>query len=89
METKQIQDVKPISDAAMDAGLKFAMETISRIPKGNPEVLEAHITGMLITFWGALWGTMGTEYARDFIEAQLRGMQPDVPHDTFTPPRMQ
>lgn len=27
--------------------------------------------------------------ARGFIEAQLRGMEPDVPHDRFTEPRVQ
>ena len=79
----------PMSEAAIDAGMKFAEETLERMPKGDKETLEAHITGMLILFWGALWGTQGTEYARDFIEAQLRGMQPGQPHDVFTPPRMQ
>jgi hypothetical protein len=73
----------------MDAGIKFGMDTLNRVPKDSPELVEAHITGVLIAFWGALWGTQGTEYARDFIEAQLRGMEADVPHDTFTPPRIQ
>lgn len=80
---------KPPSKAAMDAGIKFAMDAMGRMPKDNPEALEAHITGVLIVFWGALWGTLGTEYARDFIEAQLRGMEPEQPHNVFTPPRVQ
>lgn len=80
---------KPLSEAAGEAGMKFAMEALERMPKGNREALEAHITGVLVVFWGALWGTFGTEYARDFIEAQLRGMQPEQPRNIFTPPRMQ
>jgi hypothetical protein len=80
---------QPLSNAAMDVSMKFAMETLERIPKDNPEALEAHLTAVLIMFWGALWGTLGTDYARDFIEAQLRGMQPDRPHDVFTRPRVQ
>lgn len=44
---------------------------------------------MLIVFWAALWGSFGTEYARDFIEAQLRGMEPDQPREVYTPPRVQ
>jgi hypothetical protein len=81
--------VGPLSEAAQDAGIKFAMEAIGRVPKDDREALEAHITGVLIVFWGALWGSFGTEYARDFIEAQLRSMEPDQPHDTFTPPTVQ
>jgi len=76
-----------LPEATVDASMKFAMETIGRVPQGDPEALEAHITAVLIVFWGALWGTLGTEYARGFIEAQLRGMGPDVPHDTFTKPK--
>lgn len=73
----------------MDASMRFAMDSIGRVPKDNPEALEAHITAVLIVFWGALWGTLGTEYARDFIEAQLRGMESDKSHDRFTLPRVQ
>ena len=76
-----------LSKAAMDAGIKFAMETLERMPKGTPEELEAHLNGMLIVFWGALWGSLGTEHARGFIEAQLRGMEPERPSNIFTPPR--
>lgn len=72
-----------------DQAMKFAMDTLQRMPKGDPKVLEDHMTAMLVLFWGALWGTFGTEYARDFIEAQLRGMQPNSDHDRFTPPRVQ
>ena len=80
-------EVDPLSPAARDAAMKFAMDTLRNVPKDNPELFEAHITGVLIVFWGALWGTFGTEYARGFIEAQLRGMEHDVPHDVFTPPK--
>lgn len=85
-----MKDQKPLpSKAATDAGLKFAMDVMERMPKDDPEAMEAHITGVLVLFWGALWGTFGTEYARNFIESQLRGMEPDQPHNVFTRPRMQ
>ena len=77
---------RPIDKAKSDAALQFAMDTIRRIPRDDPEALEAHITGVLIVFWGALWGSFGTDYARDFIEAQLRGMQAGVGRETFTEP---
>lgn len=79
----------PLPNAEVDASLRFAMDAINRIPKSNPEVLEAHITAVLIVFWGALWGTFGTEYAKGFIESQLRGMEDDMPHDRFTQPKVQ
>lgn len=75
--------------AAMDAGVQFGMQVLKQIPSGDRLVLESHITGVLIAFWGALWGSFGTEYARGFIEAQLRGMEPDKPHETYAPPKMQ
>ena len=75
--------------AAMDAGVQFGMQMLKQLPKGDRLALEAHMTGVLIAFWGALWGTFGTEYARGFIEEQLRGMEPDVPHERFTEPRVQ
>jgi hypothetical protein len=78
-----------LSEAAQKAAMEFAMDAVKRLPKGDPEALEAHITGVLIVFWGALWGSFGTEYARGFIEAQLRGMGPDQSHEVFTPPRLQ
>lgn len=76
-----------LSTVAMDAAMSFAMDTLKRIPEGDQQVMEAHMTGVLIVFWGALWGTFGTEYARGFIEAQLRGMEEDVPHDKFFKPK--
>ena len=75
--------------ATMDAGTTFGMDMLKQIPRGDKVAIEAHLTGVLIVFWGALWGTLGTEYARGFIEAQLRGMKPDVPHERFTAPRVQ
>ena len=75
--------------AAMDAGVQFGMNMLKLIPNDDKLAQEAHITGVLIAFWGALWGTSGTEYARGFIEAQLRGMEPDVTHERFVPPRVQ
>lgn len=79
-----------IDKAKMDAGIKFGMHMLEQLPTGSDSAeLEAHITGVLIVFWGALWGTFGTEYARGFIEAQLRGMEPDQPHERFTRPPVQ
>lgn len=75
--------------ALRDAGIKFGMQMLKQVPRNDNAALEAHITGVLIVFWGALWGSFGTEYARGFIEAQLRGMEPDVPHERFTEPRVQ
>jgi hypothetical protein len=72
-----------LPQAATDAAMKLAMDTLKQVPKRDPQVLEAHLTAVLIVFWGALWGTLGTEYARGFIEAQLRSMEDDVPHDVF------
>ena len=75
--------------AVMDAGVQFGMNMLKLVPSEDKLAQEAHITGVLIAFWGALWGTFGTEYARGFIEAQLRGMEPDVPHERFTAPLVQ
>ena len=75
--------------AAMDAGVQFGMQVLKQIPRGDPLALEMHINGVLIVFWGALWGSFGTEQARGFIEAQLRGMEPDKAHERFTEPRVQ
>ena len=49
--------------AAMDAGVRFGMQMLKQLPKGDRLALETHMTGVLIAFWGALWGTFGTEYA--------------------------
>jgi hypothetical protein len=73
--------------AAMDAGVRYGMDLLKQLPKGDRLALEAQMTGVLIAFWGALWGTFGTEYARGFIEAQLRGMEPDKEHEQFTEPQ--
>lgn len=75
--------------AAMNAGIQFGMQVLQQIPRGDPAAMEAHITGVLVVFMGVLWGSYGTEYARGFLEAQLRGMEPDVPHERFTEPRVQ
>ena len=73
--------------AKMDAGVQFGMNMLRLVPTDDKLAQEAHITGVLVAFMGALWGTFGTEYARGFIEAQLRGMEPDQPHERFTAPR--
>ena len=75
--------------AAMDAGVQYGIQLLKQLPKGDPLAMEAQITGVLIAFWGALWGTFGTEYARGFIEAQLRGMEPDESHERYTAPTVQ
>lgn len=75
--------------AAMDAGVQFGMNMLKLVPTDDTLAQEAHITGVLVAFMGALWGTFGTEYARGFIEAQLRSMEPDVPHERFTAPSVQ
>lgn len=67
-------------------GVKFGLESIERIPGDDLTVFESHVCGVLIVFWGALWGTFGTEYAQGFIESQLRGMQEHTPPQTFTKP---
>jgi hypothetical protein len=65
--------------------MKFAMDVLQKMPKGD--ALEANLTGTLVVLWGALWGSFGTDYARDFIQAQLAGMEGNA--DVFTPPRVQ
>lgn len=55
--------------------IQYALGLIDQIPKGTPDELEAHLTGVLIVFWGALWGSFGTEYAEGFIKSQLDGMR--------------
>ena len=75
--------------AAMDAGVQYGIQLLKQLPKGDRLAMEAQITGVLIAFWGALWGSFGTEYARGFIEAQLRGMEPDKQHERYTEPTVQ
>lgn len=81
--------VAPLSDAAMKAGIDFAMDALKRMPTATREEIEAHITGVLIVFWGALWGTMGTEYAEGFIQQQLRNMDASkaTGYEVWTPPQ--
>ena len=57
------------------AAAKLAISALESIPKGDKEATRIHIEAALIIFWGALWGMAGSEYARGFIEAQLRGME--------------
>ena len=73
----------------MNAGVQYGIQLLKQIPKGDKLAMEAHITGVLIAFWGALWGSFGTEYARGFIEAQLRGMEPDKTHEIYTEPTVE
>jgi len=54
--------------------MAFALQIFEQLPKADREHLELHMTAVLIVFWGALWGTFGTEYAKEFIQAQLEGM---------------
>lgn len=74
--------------AAMEEGVQFGMNMLKLVPE-DPLAREAHLTGVLVMFMAAMWGTLGTEYARGFIEAQLRIMEPDVPYERFTAPRVQ
>ena len=75
--------------SAMDAGVQYGLQLLKQLPKGDKLAMEAQMTGVLIVFWGALWGSFGTEYAREFIEAQLRSMKPDKPHETYSAPTVQ
>lgn len=75
---------KPISEKNEKAAMAYALQTLEQMPKGNPEELEAHLVAMLVLYWGALWGTMGSEYATGFIESQLASMAPGMAHDRFT-----
>jgi hypothetical protein len=66
--------VEALTDAQMNAGTEYALKMLEELPKESREVFEAHLTGVLVLFWAALWGTFGTEYAKGFIESQLRGI---------------
>lgn len=81
--------IQPLPEAAAKVGMDFAMDTLKRMPTSSREEIEAHITGVLIVFWGALWGTMGTEYAEGFIEQQLHSMEASKATgvEVWTPPR--
>jgi hypothetical protein len=67
----------------------FGVNTKQKDRAMNEKEKAAMDAGVLIAFWGALWGSFGTEYARGFIEAQLRGMEPDKRHEIYTEPTMQ
>lgn len=81
------QQLTAAEKAKMDQGVQFGMNMLKLVPNDDPVAREAHITGVLVAFMGAMWGTLGTEYARGFLEAQLRSMEPGVPNETFTAPR--
>jgi hypothetical protein len=81
------QQLSAAEKAKMDQGVQFGMNMLKLVPNDDPVAREAHITGVLVAFIGAMWGTLGTEYARGFLEAQLRSMEPDKEHETFTAPR--
>jgi hypothetical protein len=75
--------------AAMDAGVQYGIQLLEQLPKGDRLAMEAQITGVLIAFWDGFVGIFGTEYARGFIEAQLRSMEPDKQHERYTEPTAQ
>lgn len=87
MPTKQ--KLSAHEQAQIDAGIQFGMNTLRSVPTSDKVALEMHITGVLVVFMGALWGTLGTEYARGFIEAQLHSMDANHPHDRFSLPSVQ
>ena len=35
----------------MDAGVRFGMQMLKQLPKGDRLALETHMTGVLIAFW--------------------------------------
>lgn len=75
----------PIDRKKADAATQWAIGVLEQVPTSDREATEAHITSILLIFWGALWGTFGEEYATGFIESQLHGMKQPNP-DTFVPP---
>ena len=83
------QQLSAAEKAKMDQGVQFGMNMLKLVPNDDPVAREAHITGVLVAFMGAMWGTLGTEYARGFLEAQLRSMESDQEHETFLAPRVQ
>lgn len=74
----------PLPEEKVQAGLAFAMDMLNRVPTSDRATLEAHLTGVLAVFMGATWGTLGTEFARGFFEAQLNSMKPGVETEHFT-----
>jgi len=71
-----------------DAAMKFAFDALNQVPKNDAEAFEAHVTAILVLFMGAMWGTLGTEFARGFIQAQLAGMEGGDP-ECWTAPKVQ
>jgi hypothetical protein len=65
----------PLTEKQTRDAMDFAMEVLEQMPKADRVTLEAHMTAVLVVFWGALWGSFGTEYAKGFIESQLAGME--------------
>lgn len=80
---KRVPDQMP--KEAHDAAIKWAMGVLEQMPKATALEREAHITAVLVVFWGALWGTFGTEYADGFIKSQLNGMRKAMAAEGGTP----
>ncbi len=81
----KLPEQTPEQKANSEAATTWAIGVMRSMPKDSPDEFEAHMTAILIVFWGALWGTFGTEFAQGFIEAQLRSMKSSSV-DVFTPP---
>lgn len=71
-----------------DDGIQYALQILKQLPKNSDAELEAHVNGMLIVFWAALWGTYGIDYAKGFIESQLKGMNAATQHEPTTSPNV-
>lgn len=69
-----------------DNAIKFAMSVLEQMPKATKDQMEDHMTAVLLVFWSALWGSFGTEFAKGFIEAQLRGMEGQADKYVKAPP---
>jgi hypothetical protein len=88
MTNEKLNKLTDQQKAATDAGVQYALQVMSNLPKSNELELEAHIAGVLIVFWAAMWGTFGKEYANDFIHAQLQSMQDDNKIEQFYAPKI-
>lgn len=82
--TIEAADSPEPTPAQVNASIDFAQAIFARVPKTDRVEFELHLTSVLIMFWGALWGTFGTEYAKGFIQSQLAGMEGEA--DLFMPP---
>lgn len=76
-------------DKATSDGIEFGLKTLGAIPLGDARAIECHITGVLAVFLGALQGTLGDDYARDFLTAHLNSMNSNAPTMRFTKPTVQ